>query len=108
VRYQTSLQQNDWTSSSADAAFGNWVFSQPVQEGEASAERFRKNAERERDSLDNKFQFAQSHVQELIKSITNLEDAKHKIEQQAQEETLQLRQRLLDESEASKVRHCLH
>lgn len=63
----------------------------------------RREAEQQRDVLDNRFRFAQTHTEDLLKTIATLEDAKHKIEQQSQEETLQLRQRLLEQTQSLKV-----
>jgi hypothetical protein len=76
-----------------------------VQDGQEAVDRLRRRAEHQRDTLDNQFRFAQTHTEELLKHIAGLEHAKHRIEQQAQEETLQLRQRLLEQAESSKVRH---
>lgn len=44
------------------------------------------------------------HVQELLQQINELEAGKHALQQQCQEETLQLRQRLLSETSALHVR----
>lgn len=46
---------------------------------------------------------SQKHIQELVNQIVTIEQAKHKIEQESQEETLQLRQRILSESQIRQV-----
>lgn len=46
---------------------------------------------------------AQKHVQELVNQIVSIEQSKHKTEQDCQEETLQLRQRILSESQIRQV-----
>jgi septal ring factor EnvC (AmiA/AmiB activator) len=46
------------------------------------------------------------HIQELLQQITELESSKHKLEQESQEETLKLRQRLLTEIHVLHVRGC--
>lgn len=46
---------------------------------------------------------AQKHIQELVNQIVTIEQAKHRIEQESQEETLQLRQRILSESQIRQV-----
>lgn len=74
-----------------------------MQDGQEASDRLRRRAEQQRDSLDNQFRFAQTHTEELLKTIAGLEQAKHKIEQQAQEDTLQLRQRLLEQAQSSQV-----
>jgi hypothetical protein len=74
-----------------------------VQVGQEASNQLRRRAEQQRDTLDNQFRFAQSQTEELLKTVASLEQAKHKIEQQAQEETLQLRQRLLEQAQSSKV-----
>lgn len=47
---------------------------------------------------------AQKHIQELVNQMVTIEQAKHKTEQDCQEETLQLRQRILSESHIRQVR----
>lgn len=42
--------------------------------------------------------YTHKHIQELLAQVTELEAAKHKLEQDSQEETLQLRQRLLTDT----------
>ena len=42
--------------------------------------------------------YTHKHIQELLQQITELESSKHKLEQDSQEETLKLRQRLLTET----------
>ena len=74
-----------------------------VQSGQEASDRLRRQAEHQRDALDNRFRFAQTHTEELVRTIESLEQAKHKMEQQAQEETLQLRQRLLEQTQSTKV-----
>ena len=48
------------------------------------------------------------HVQELLAQVNELEAGKHALQQQCQEETLQLRQRLLSETSALHVRPSHH
>ena len=48
--------------------------------------------------------YTHKHTQELLAQIAELEESKHALEQRCQEETLQLRQRLLADTHAQHVR----
>lgn len=72
------------------------------EEGAAAQSRCTK-AEQERDKMLAVNGLAQKHIQELVNQIVTIEQSKHKIEQDCQEETLQLRQRILSESQIRQV-----
>eukprot|EP00892_Ulva_mutabilis_P006676 jgi/Ulvmu1/4380/UM002_0105.1 len=69
-----------------------------MEEGAAANARCNK-AEREREKMVAVHGIAQTHIQQLVSQIVTIEQAKHQFEQESQEETLQLRQRILSESQ---------
>lgn len=75
-----------------------------LQEEGAAANARCSKAEQDRDKMVAANGLAQKHIQELVNQIVTVEQAKHKTEQECQEETLQLRQRILSESQIRQVR----
>jgi septal ring factor EnvC (AmiA/AmiB activator) len=79
-----------------------------MQEEGAALEAGRNAAQADLVYSHKQLSYTHKHVQELLQQITELETSKHKLEQDFQEETLKLRQRLLTETHELHVRQLLN
>jgi hypothetical protein len=75
-----------------------------MQEEGAALEAGRNAAQADLAYSHKQLSYTHRHVQELLQQISELETSKHKLEQDFQEETLQLRQRLFAETHELHVR----
>lgn len=80
--------------------------SRSVQAHAAALEAGKDEAEHDLAHTHKQLHFTHQHMEQLARRITELEAAKHAVEQQCQEETAQLRIRLVEDLHAQHVRHC--